>query len=88
MCAVAVALGLAHFHSRALLLSSSLLVGRANGYARSVPSPPAGTVSYTVHDVIVGKDIGTVAASGKFTAVVDKGDTRVFVLTPAETSRA
>jgi hypothetical protein len=53
-----------------------------------VSSPPAGTVSYTVHDVIVGKDIGTVAASGKFTAVVDKGDTRVFVLTPTETSRA
>ena len=56
---------------------------RAAGYARSVPAPAAAATSYAVRDVLAGKDMPAVAATGSVSAKVDRGDTKLFVLTPA-----
>ena len=72
-------LGTNEFFSFAMLAPAA---ARANGYARSVATPPTAASSYKVRDVLAGKDLGAVSSTGEISAAVDLGDTRVFVLTP------
>ena len=73
------------FFSFAMLAPAA---ARAMGYAKSVSlNPPAQALpsapkSYAVHDVLEGKDMGTVDATGTLSAPVDTGDTRLFILMP------
>ena len=55
---------------------------RANGYARGVPSPPPAAKAYTVHDVLLGKDVGVLQGEERLSAQVATGDTKLFVLRP------
>ena len=71
------------FFSFAMLAGLS---ARAAGYARAVPTPVAETAAaptvYQLRDVLAGKNLGQVLATGIVTASVNTGDTKLFVLTP------
>ena len=67
------------FFSYSMLTSAA---AKANGYARSVAMPTPLATSYSVRDPILGKDLpDVVTKEGVLTAMVNKGDTKLFVLT-------
>ena len=72
---------------RRAFFSFAMLAGpsaRAAGYARGVPAPAAETAmaqaTYQLRDVLAGKDVGPVTASGTIAANVAAGDTKLFTL--------